>query len=279
MNQTNTRYAFLGVGNMAGAIIGGICSEAGGVSPSDVALFDKDRDKYIPYQNRPFFFAASAPEAVAFASVIVLAVKPQNYGELLTELKEAGVRVDGKIFVSLAAGIDTDTIGRLLGGNAHIVRTMPNTPMLIGQGLTALCRNPLVSDEEYEIVTSLFRTRGDVVSLPEEEMNKIISVTSSSPAYFYTFFKAMRDGATAQGMDGNALVSAICSVAIGSAMMAMQSGKSLEELTAMVTSRKGTTERALDVFAERGLDRIVRDAMIACTRRADELGEELKKNL
>ena len=280
MRSEKIRYAFIGVGNMAGAIIGGItAAHDSAVCENMITLFDKNEAQYEKYAGRDFNYASSAKEAVAGADIVVLAVKPQNYGELLGEIHSSGISLDGKVFVSLAAGIDTGTIASVLGDKAHIVRTMPNTPLLIGYGLTALCRNANVTDEEFEEVMVMFSSRGETILLDESDMNGIISVTSSSPAYFYSFIKAMRDGASAQGMDGEALVDAICSVAIGSAMMVKTSGKSLEELIKMVTSYKGTTECALKVFERDDLSSTVCDAMKACTMRAEELGQELKNRI
>jgi pyrroline-5-carboxylate reductase len=150
---------------------------------------------------------------------------------------------------------------------------MPNTPMLLGLGVTALCKNDLVSENEFEFVTSLFASSGDTIELKEDEINAITAVTSSSPAYVYTFIKGMLEGAKRLGLDYDNMLDVICKTIIGSVHMVLTKEKSVDDLIRMVKSPNGTTERALNVFDENNFTKTIEDAMIACSNRAEELAK------
>ncbi len=264
------KYAFLGIGNMAGAIIGGITRE--NVSPANIALYDKFPTQYKPYENAGFFLAADANEAIRFADIVILAVKPQNFSELLESCHLDNY--DGKCFVSIAAGISTEYICHALNHRVAVIRTMPNTPLLIGHGVTALCRNDLVTDRDFTEVCQIFACMGKIFTLPEEKMNTVIAATSSAPAYVYLLIRSIADAAQEQelGLDEKTLLDAISHMVIGSAEMVLQSGRTPDELIRMVTSPGGTTAEALRVFDTHDFAGTVAEAMEACTRRAEQLG-------
>ena len=270
-----SKIAFIGVGNMAGAIISGITSSKTPVAWDDIVLFDKFTQQYDKFSGKPFVAASSATDAVELADCVVLATKPQNFPEVLGELS-AIEGIEKKLIITIAAGITTETVSRALNG-AAVVRVLPNTPMLIGMGVTAACRNPLVSDEDFEYALSLFRPSGSVIVIDESEMNRIICVLSSSPAYVFNFIQAICDGADAQGLDGNALLPYVCDMVIGSATLLKkgmeESGKSAEEQIRTVCSKGGTTERAIWSLRDDGFAQMMDKAMKACTARADELSQ------
>lgn len=266
----NKRIGFIGVGNMAGAIIGGLTALSDGAfSVQDcIALYDANPEQYTRLKGN-FKIAENIEQLVANSDIVVLAVKPQNYSEVLSEIR--GLSLDGKLFVSIAAGISTQYIEKQIGAPVPVVRTMPNTPLLIGRGVTALCRNERVSDAAFDDVEEIFLARGETLRLEEKDMNKIIAATSSAPAYVFLMIKAICEGAKAQELACTGLKEAVCKMVAGSAELALQSEKSLDDLIRMVTSPKGTTEKALDVFYKYNLENIVSEAMLACTNRADEL--------
>ena len=262
------KIAFIGVGNMANAIIGGLL-RSGAVDCPHLILSDKFPEKCAPYTEGGAILAASPAEAAAAADCVVLAVKPQNFPEVLDELS----RVDGienKLIVTIAAGITVETVKTALGG-AAVVRVLPNTPMLIGMGVSVICRAPDVDPADFAFVSAMFEASGSVTVIDEAEMNRIISVTSSSPAYVFAFIHAICEGAKAQGLDGDALLPAVCDMVIGSATLLRDGGLSPNQQISRVTSKGGTTERAMAVLSERGMADMVKDAMRACTNRADEL--------
>lgn len=265
------KYAFLGAGNMAYAIICGMGDSA------DITVYDKISSQYDKFGDR-VKVAPSAAEAVAGADHIVLAVKPQNFKELLSEIKESGVSLEGKVFISIAAGVKTSSVCAALGAEVPVVRTMPNTPLLIGKGVTALSRNSAVSDLDFEEIQSVFSSIGMTFVLDEAEMNSVIAATSSAPAYIYYLIDCMYKEAQDQGLYGEDMLKAICETVKGSADMVMMSDKTPAELVKMVTSPNGTTERAMNVFYENdAMSTMISKAMKACTARAQELSDELDK--
>lgn len=264
------KFAFLGTGNMAGAIIK---SMQNNYSADRIVLFDKDTSKYNTYRNQPYILAESAPQAVENADYIFLSVKPQNFTELLTEIKESGVDLKDKTFISIAAGITTNFVCEKLGQNVSVIRTMPNTPLLVGKGVTALSKNEFVNEKIFKEICAVFAASGTSFTLPEEKMNDIISVTSSSPAYVFLFIKSIYDSAVEMGFENKDLLEIICKMVIGSTEMILKTGKTPDELIAMVKSPKGTTEQALDVFMEHNLPETVKEAMQRCSDRAEELSK------
>lgn len=263
------KYAFLGTGNMASAIIGSM-------KTAHICLYDRDKQKYNAFADKPYITAENAAEAVTYADYIILSVKPQNFAELLNEIKESGCPLDGKVFVSVAAAVSIDYICGKLGRNVPVVRTIPNTPLLIGKGVTAVCRNTLVSDEAFNDIFCLFSANGKIFELPEEKMNAVIAATSSAPAYVYLFIKSITDAAAAQGINIPDMLRYIADMVIGSAEMIKYSSLSPDELIRAVTSPNGTTERAMKIFAERNFSGIIADAMNACTARAEEIASDMR---
>ena len=277
----NRKIAFIGVGNMANAILNGITSGDSCLVPwSNVVLFDRDFEKLKKYTDAGAFVASSLGDAVLSADTIFLCVKPQNFPEILPIIAE----VDGvhtKLFVTIAAGIPIKVISEATHF-APVVRVMPNTPMLIGQGVSAICRSENVSDSDFNFVCDVFSSAGKVIKIQESEMNRIISVTGSSPAYVFMVIKAMLEGAAMQGLlsDGSSdcglsekeLIDSICDTIIGSAMLMKAGGKTPDEQIKTVCSKGGTTERAVAELERYNLYKAFSDAMKKCTDRADELG-------
>ena len=264
------RIAFIGVGNMANAIIGGLL-RSGAVDCPHLILSDRFPEKCAPYTEQGATLAPSPAEAAKDADCVVLAVKPQNFPEVLSELSEVE-GIAGKLIVTIAAGITVETVKTALKG-APVVRVLPNTPMLIGMGVSVICKADDVDPADFSFVTAMFEASGSVTVIDEAEMNRIISVTSSSPAYVFAFVDAICRGATAQGLDGDALLPAVCDMVIGSATLLRDGALTPAEQIARVTSKGGTTERAMAVFAQRDMTGTVREAMEACTARADELAK------
>jgi len=262
------KIAFIGAGNMASAIANGII-KSGLISKNYIFLYDINTDQFKKFPDG-CSYANSVVSACESADYIFFSVKPQNIKSVLNEIKGADMR--GKVFISICAGITIQSIEDIIG-KQKIVRTMPNTPILLGQGVTGICRNPYVTNDEFEFVKSIFSSSGDTIELLEKEINAITAVTSSSPAYIYWFVKSMLDGAERLGLKHEKLIEIICKTFIGSANMILSSEASIEELIRMVKSPNGTTERALNVFEERNISGIISDAMKACADRAEELSK------
>lgn len=265
----STRITFLGAGNMASAIARGILSVD---AKPQICLYDTDRSKYLPFEGK-VKTAETLAEALDYGEFILLAVKPQHLPVLFEQMKASAISLDGKTIISIAAGISIERIVSALG-DLPVVRAMPNTPLIVGAGVTALCPNELVSEAVYREVEAIFTSAGQVIRLEEDRMNKIIAVTSSSPAYVFRFVKAIADAAKADGfgdLEDEVLWKLVSDVVIGSCKLLSESGQSPDALIRMVTSPGGTTEQANRVFEERSFEQIIADAMTACTKKAESM--------
>ena len=265
------RFAVIGVGNMARAVISGI--QKNPVEISEIHLFDMNSEQYgrLEKGSCPYFFHQSIEEAVNSSDCVLLSVKPQNFPEVLREITNVA-GYSSKLYITIAAGISVTTVSNSLGG-ADVVRVLPNLPMTIGKGVSVICKNPNISSEDFSFVTSLFSSSGSTLIIDERDMNKTIGVTSSSPAYVFKFIDSVCKGAQAQGLDYEQVLEAVCDVFIGSALLLKQSGESPEVLISRVCSKGGTTERAMNKLNEANIDKIILEAMTSCTERADELGK------
>ena len=257
---------FIGAGNMASAIAGGIVKSKF-VEPTNVYLFDKNIEQYSKFDSN-CNQSIDLQDSFNKADYVFLSVKPQNIKEVLSEISKYDYQ--DKIFISICAGITIDSIEKMLP-KAQIIRTMPNAPLQIGLGVTAVCRNSLVNDDDFEYVKSVFSSSGYVTEIEEKDINSLTAITSSSPAYIYLFAKGMLEGAKKLNFNYDDTLKMICATLIGSANMILSSNKSVDDLITMVKSPKGTTEQALNVFDDNNFTEIICKAMDACTKRAEEL--------
>lgn len=258
--------AFIGVGNMGGAILDGILKS--GIFPAqDIILCDTQKDKCMAH-SALCRYTAQPCEAVAAAETVILAIKPQQMDALLTEIAPLCA---GKLMISIAAGVTVERIQNALPG-ASVVRVMPNTPLQVGEGVSVLCRAENVSDEDFQLASRIFAASGTVSCMDESALNAVTALTSSSIAYFARFIGDMCAWAKEHGFTDDAqTLDLVCHAAIGSAQLLLQTEHTPASLERAVTSPNGTTERAMAVFSEQNLHEIVSAAMSACLRRADEL--------
>lgn len=264
------KISFIGAGNMATAIIKSVIT-SGRVKACDIYVFDKFEEKCDELAKLGVNKCVSLDEVCNSGECIVLAVKPQDYEALLANVKSVTKDLSAKLFITIAAAISCDYICKELGVDVPVVRVMPNTPMLLGVGATAISRNKLVNDKNYSRICGLFASSGSVVSLDEELMNNVICVNSSSPVYLYMLAKAMIDGAVKQGLTEKAGTELVYQTLKGSCEMLMKSGKTPDELIKMVASPGGTTLAAISSLENNNFYKIIDDAMQACTDRANEL--------
>lgn len=255
---------------MATAIIGGIL-KSGSADGEHITVYDVMAEKLDAMaREKGIQKAGSAAEVVKASDITVLAVKPQNYAEVLESIKPAAD--ESKVIVTIAAGISTDYIAKTIGVSCPMVRVMPNTPLLLGKGATALSRRN-ISDEDFSYVYDMFANGGEVAILDESKMNAVIAVNGSSPAYVYLFAKAMVDYAVKEGIDAGEAMKLVCATLKGSAEMLEKSGDTPEVLINKVSSPGGTTLKALEKLDEKDFYNSVIEAMDACTKRADELSK------
>lgn len=266
--MTEMRLGFIGAGNMASAILDAVISH-GIFPPERIMISNPHPDKLERPRSLGVCVTGDNRAVAEFADVIVLAVKPQMYEQVLDGLRGCCA---GKCVVSIAAGISAGWLrGRL--PDCRIVRVMPNTPMKLGLGATAIAQAPDVPEELFALVCSLFSAAGAVAVIPESQMDAVIPVSGSSPAFFFRMANVMVNWAQEQGMDPQVALELAASAMKGSAEMLLRSGLSAGELTRQVCSPGGTTLAALGAFDEHDFEGLMTDAMERCARRSKELGK------
>lgn len=263
------KIGFIGAGNMATAIIKGLIAQNG--NADFINVFDVNEAQLNTMTAFGAHTCASGEDVVKNSDIIVLAVKPQNYAEVLEGLKPSAG--ENKTFVSIAAGISISYVQNGLGCKCPVMRVMPNTPLLLKKGATALCPSENMPDDDRQTIYGMFSGSGVCEYITEEHMNEIIAVNGSSPAFIYLFAKAMADYAESCGIDYNSAMNLVCATLEGSAAMLKESGDSADVLIQKVSSKGGTTIAALEKLKEHGFYEAVQDAMKACTKRAEELGK------
>ena len=188
----------------------------------------------------------------------------------MTELSNLANK-ENVLFVSIAPGITIEKIKGWLGFDAKVIRTMPNTPAMVGEGMTIMCYENPVTEQEYAKVRELFEAVGDVELMNEKMLNSVVALTSSSPAYVYMFIEAMADAAVYDGIPRSTAYKLAAQAVLGSAKMVLDTGKHPGELKDMVCSPAGTTIRAVKVLEEEGMRAAVIKAMNACTEKANNM--------
>lgn len=261
---------FIGAGNMAGAIITKILDRR--ILPADkVGIFDVDADTCRRYKAEGHPVYQSIEQLVRASSTVVLAVKPQIFSKILPELKAA--ITPEKLIVSIAAGVSAEYIREGVGFDCKLILVMPNTPLLVGVGATALARVEPASPQEFEEIRKIFALSGIAEEVPPDKMNEVMSVHSTMPAYIYLFAKTITDCAERAGIDREVANRLFSQTLVGSAWMMTQTGKSHQELIDMVCSPGGTTLAGLAALDEAGFVSALEKAFEASTRRAEELAQ------
>lgn len=265
------KIAFLGGGNMASALIGGLI--ANGHDPSRISVIEMSPAVREKLGARYAVRVTTAPDdAMKGADTLVLAVKPQDMRQALASL---GAEVRNALVISVAAGITLETLSRWLGGHRRIVRCMPNTPGLIGAGITGLYASQDVNEQERKKAETILRAVGEVVWLSEERLiDPVTAVSASGPAYVFWFIEQLAAAAVKLGIPPDDALKLAKQTVLGAARLAVASEKDPSQLRQDVTSKGGTTEAALNVFEQEKLaERLIR-AVEAASRRGEEMGRE-----
>lgn len=268
--MTHPVITFIGAGNMGGSLIGGLINDG---HPSDkIWAADPSDEKLTQLSNRFHIHTTTDNQrAVQAADVVIFAVKPQIFPSIATPLAN-DIKKRHSLVLSIAAGVREASIQQWLGGEAPIVRTMPNTPALIGCGATALFANRFVTTTQRNQAESIMRAVGIAVWLPEENMmDAVTALSGSGPAYFFHFMECMEQVGLEMGLPADITHLLTLQTALGAAKMAIESGAPLAELRRNVTSPGGTTEKALMVFDENQLPQLVKHALHAAKLRSEEL--------
>jgi pyrroline-5-carboxylate reductase len=266
------KISFLGGGNMASALIGGMIAR--GADPADLAVVERDPAGCARLHAQ---FGVRASDAFATDSlaceVLVLAVKPQQMREAVAPL--AG-RLDGPLVVSIAAGITLEALERWLGGYQRLVRCMPNTPALIGAGVTGLFAHPSVDPVSRESAQTVLDAVGTTLWVEDEAlMDAVTALSGSGPAYVFHFIEGLEAAGGEMGLDAAAARKLAIGTVLGAARLAAESGESPALLRERVTSKGGTTEAALRQMQADGFMALLARALRAAQARGAELGEQL----
>lgn len=266
------KLGVLGAGNMGAAIADGAV-RAGFFAAREVLLFNRTEEKRAAKAAQGYAVTDSYPDVYTKCGWVMLGVKPQNFDELLPVLAAAEVG-EKPLLISIAAGVTFQKLENALGADQPIVRVMPNTPLLLGCGASALAGNAAASPEQIEAVRALFGAMGTTaVFAQEDKLNDVIPYNGSLPAYVYTFIDAMAKSAAQHGIGPEDALPLICQTLIGSAKMVLAGDKTPEELTRAVCSPGGTTIEAVRVLESRDLAGMLAEASDKCIARAYALGK------
>lgn len=259
----------IGAGNMAEAILRGVL-QANVLPHTAVLAADPALDRRQLLTRELNVDCVEDNRVPAACARVLLAVKPQTLGKVLDEIADA-VRPDATV-ISVAAGVRTAVLDEHLGGRGRIVRVMPNTPMLVGEGMTALAAGPRATREEVHWAENLFAASGQTVVVDEDMMDAVTAVSGSGPAYFFYLIEAMIDAGVAEGLDPDVAATLAVRTCAGAAKLLEKTGEPPQGLRARVTSPGGTTQRAVETLDAAGVKPALVAAVRAAAARSRELG-------
>lgn len=271
----DVRLGFVGTGNMGSALLRSIVG-ANFLPVDNISMFDVNTEKLEQLKKETGInYMASAQELVEWSDIVILAVKPNILKTVLEDLKP---KVDlKKVIVSFAVGIPISFYEDILGKDRKIVRTMPNTPALVGEGMTLISQNKNVNELELSIIKKMFDCAGKSEYLSEKLMSEVTALTGSSPAYVFMFIEAMADAAVLSGIPRELSYKLAAQAVLGSAKMVLETGLHPSVLKDQVCSPAGTTIEAVASLEKNGFRYAIMDAMNECTKKARLIGEAYNK--
>ena len=272
----NNKIAVIGAGSMGGAILSGLIA-AGTAADSitaSTATAQSAKSLADKFGIKSFALDASASansDAAENADVLLIAVKPAKVLETLEQIK-ASVK-DGALVISVAAGVTTESMEQAIGSKASVVRAMPNTPSIVGHGVTGIAKGKSANDNQLALAKDLFETVGQVIMVEEEKINALSTISGSGPAYVFYFAEKLMTAAMKMGFSEKEANLMVRATFLGSATLLAASSDSPETLRAQVTSPNGTTMQATARFDEADLEKVFIEATEAALARAIELGK------
>ncbi|MCH5285810.1 MAG: pyrroline-5-carboxylate reductase [Christensenellaceae bacterium] len=261
------RVGLIGAGNMGSAILRGMLA-ADYLRPTDVAVCDVSRRKLeeLSRELPSVTYVDSAQELTSLCQMIILAVKPNYLRGVIDDIRGA---LHGKAVISIAAGWTVEMLEDALEGtDATCLRVMPNTPAMVGEGMTAICDNSTFSKEDFAFAKGIFDACGRTVILPERLFDGVIAISGSSPAYVFMMIEAMADAGVKEGLPRACAYEMAAQALLGSALMVLQSGTHPASLKDAVCSPGGTTIEAVEMLERRGFRAAIMDAMGACAEKS-----------
>lgn len=269
------KLGFIGCGNMAQAMITGILTQKV-VSPQELIVSNPREEKTAKLKDEFGIITTTDNREVAKQSdILVLSVKPQVYPVVIKEIRDEVS--SEQIIVTIAAGVSMEAAERQFGKEVKIVRVMPNTPALVGEGMSGLCCNEYVTEEEFDLVHKIFESFGKAEKITENLMDAVVGVSGSGPAYVYMFIEAMADAAVAQGLPRKQAYTFAAQTLLGSAKMVLETGQHPGELKDAVCSPAGTTIEAVNVLEKKGMRSAVIEAVTAAAKKNHQLGKKKEK--
>ena len=272
--MTQQRLAFIGAGNMARSLVGGLIAD--GWDPAVIGVSDPDAHQ-LGALTAHFKVSTDTDNRAILAGrdVVVLAVKPQILREVASGIADQ-IQQLCPLVISIAAGVRSSDLERWLGGNCAVVRCMPNTPALVQTGATALFATRKVSNEQKDLAESILRAAGLTVWVDDEELlDAVTALSGSGPAYFFLVMEALEEAGITLGLGRQTSRLLTLQTALGAAKMALESNDDTAVLRQRVTSPGGTTERALEIFEDGKLRALFVDALTAARDRSRELADQL----
>ncbi|HOT47178.1 MAG TPA: pyrroline-5-carboxylate reductase [Spirochaetota bacterium] len=270
MKAVNKKIGCIGAGNMGGAILSRL---AAGADPSAISVYDITPGKADALAHGTGITVAKSPEDCARASdILIVAVKPDAVAAALNSIK--GAVAPGAVIVSIAAGVTIAAMEEVLGRSMKIVRVMPNTPAMVGEGMSVLAPNGAVDDNSLLDVERIFSRIGRVLVLPEKLMDAVTGLSGSGPAYVFTFIQALADGGVKLGIPREKALVLAAQTVMGSAKYLLESGEDPMALRGKVTSPGGTTIEGIHVLERSGFSGIVMDAVEKAAQKSQKLGEK-----
>jgi pyrroline-5-carboxylate reductase len=266
------KVAFLGGGNMAAALVNGLLKA--GTPPGNITVTVRRAERLAGLEKvwPGVQITTDNLAAAREADIVVLAVKPQALGALLTVVAPA---IDArKLVISVAAGVPLEALEHKLGAGARLVRAMPNTPALVGKGATALAAGAHASQDDLALATAIFEAVGITVSLDESQLDAVTGLSGSGPAYIFLIIEALSDAGVKVGLSRNVSLKLAAQTVLGSAHLLIETREHPGQLKDQVTSPGGTAIAGLHTLEAGGLRTTLMDAVEAATRRARELGEQ-----
>ncbi|EXS21375.1 pyrroline-5-carboxylate reductase [Acinetobacter baumannii 573719] len=269
-SAVNSNICFIGGGNMAQALIGGLISR--GLPPTRITVSDPVEQIRQLLQEKEVHVTQDNVAAIQNADVVVLAVKPQVLATVLRPLK--GLLSD-KLVISIIAGAEIQTISNLIDSN-RIVRVMPNTPALVQTGAHGIYANDVVGTSDRELTSQILAATGLTIWVNSEaQIDAVTAVSGSGPAYFFYLMESMIRAGKNLGLDEKVATALTLQTALGAAQMAITSSNTPSELRKNVTSPNGTTQAALEVFDRAQISQNIQSALAAAQKRSQELAQEL----
>ncbi len=260
-----TKIGIIGGGNMGGAIIAGISKQF------SVSVCEQDQKRCQQLKRKYKVPTGDLRAIVERSHAVIIAVKPQNFEKLLKQIRPFVTK--DKLIISIAAGITCRFIEKVLGRKAHVVRTMPNLPVLVGCGITGICSGKSAVSKDLLLARRIFSCIGKAVVVEEKWMDAITAVSGSGPAYVFQFIEQFNNAARSLGLDKNLANELVLQTIQGSLNLLEQDKKDAGQLRVQVTSKGGTTQAALDVFRKKRSENIFKSALSAAKKRAKELSK------